>query len=64
MYIQYKYKNFINLPKNNIVNNKKYDQFVKRHKKEYYDTVSVLISEWANGGDLLDLLGKIIKHLL
>jgi hypothetical protein len=52
-------KTFIHLPKNNIVNNKKYDQFVKRHKKkEYYDNVSVLISEWANGGDLLDYIRK------
>ena len=42
-------KPFINLPKDNIVNNKKFDQFVKRYKKgEYYDNVSVLISEWAN----------------
>ena len=55
-------KTFINLPKNNIVNNKKYDQFVKRHKKkEYYDTVSVLISEWANGGDLLDYIRNNFK---
>jgi hypothetical protein len=50
-------KTFVNLPKNNIVNNKKYDQFVKRQKKkEYYDNVSVLISEWANAGDLLDYI--------
>ena len=27
-------KTFVNLPKNNIVNNKKYDQFVKRQKKK------------------------------
>jgi hypothetical protein len=48
-------KPFINLPKDNIVSNKKFDQFVKRYKKsEYYDNVSILISEWANSGDLLD----------
>jgi|SaaInlStandDraft_5_1057022.scaffolds.fasta_scaffold05083_1 serine/threonine protein kinase len=52
-------KTFIHLPKNKLVNNKKFDQFVKKYKKgEYYDNVSVLISEWANGGDLLDY----IKH--
>jgi hypothetical protein len=52
-------KPFISLPKDNIVNNKKYDAFVKRYKKgEYYDNVSVLISEWANSGDLLDYIKK------
>ena len=50
-------KPFINLQKDNIVNNKKYDNFIERYKKsEYYDNVSVLISEWANSGDLLDYI--------
>ena len=50
-------KPFINLPKDNIVNNKKFDTFVKKYKKnEYYDNVSVLISEWANSGDLLEFI--------
>ena len=36
-------KTFVNLPKDNIVKNKKFDQFVKRYKrKEYYNNVSVL----------------------
>ena len=57
-------KPFISLPKDNIVNNKKFDQFVKRYKKgEYYDNVSVLISEWANSGDLLDYIKKNYKEL-
>ena len=57
-------KPFISLPKDNIVNNKKFDQFVKRYKKgEYYDNVSVLISEWANSGDLLDFIKKNYKEL-
>ena len=57
-------KPFINLPKDNIVNNKKFDQFVKRYKKgEYYDNVSVLISEWANAGDLLDYIKANYKTL-
>lgn len=55
-------KPFINLPKNNIVNNKRFDLFVKRYKKgDYYENVSVLISEWANSGDLLDYIKKNYK---
>lgn len=50
---------FVKLTKDKIINNKKYDMFVKRYKKgDYYDKVSVLISEWANNGDLLDYLKK------
>ena len=57
-------KPFLTLSKNNIINNKKYDQFIKRYKKgEYYNNVSVLISEWANGGDLLDYLRNNYKRL-
>jgi hypothetical protein len=57
-------KPFVSLPKDNIVNNKKFDQFVKRYKKgEYYDNVSVLISEWANSGDLLDYVKANYKTL-
>lgn len=48
---------FISLTKNNIITNKKYEQFVERYENdEFYDHVSVLISEWADGGDLLDYL--------
>lgn len=48
-------KPFLNLSDNKIVNNKKYDEFIERYnKKQYYENVSILISEWANGGDLLD----------
>lgn len=50
-------KMFTTLAKNNIIHNKKYDQFIKRYENnEFYDNVSVLISEWADGGDLLDYL--------
>jgi len=57
-------KPFISLPKDNIVNNKKFDTFVKKYKKqEYYDNVSVLISEWANAGDLIDYIKKNYKNL-
>ena len=52
-------KPFLSLSKDNIIDNKRYDQFLKRyHKGEYYSNVSILISEWANGGDLLDYLRK------
>ena len=55
-------KPFLNLPKNNIVNNKRFDMFVKRYKKgDYYENVSVLISEWANAGDLLDYIKNNYK---
>ncbi len=57
-------KPFITLPKDNIVNNKKFDAFIKRYKKgEYYDNVSILISEWANSGDLLDYIKKNYKTM-
>jgi serine/threonine protein kinase len=52
-------KPFLNLTKNGFIssNNKKYEEFLDRYKKgEYYEEVSILISEWANGGDLLDYL--------
>ena len=56
-------KTFVNL-KGDFVDNKKYDQFVKKYKKgEYYDKVSVLVSEWANSGDLLDFLKKNYQSL-
>jgi hypothetical protein len=39
--------------------NEKYDEFIEKYKNgDYYDKVSVLISEWANRGDLLDFLRK------
>lgn len=57
-------KPFIQLAKNKIVENKKYDQFVKRYKQsEYHDEVSILISEWANGGDLLDYIKNHYKTM-
>ena len=57
-------KPFLDLTKNNIVNNKKFEQFVEKYEKgEYYQNVSILVSEWANGGDLLDYLRKNYKTL-
>ena len=57
-------KPFLNLKKDDIVNNKKYDDFLRKYKNgQYYKNVSVLISEWANSGDLLDYIRKNIDHL-
>ena len=55
-------KPFLSLSKNNIIDNKKFDQFLDKYKKnEYYQNVSVLISEWASEGDLLDYIRKHYK---
>jgi serine/threonine protein kinase len=54
-------KPFVNLIKDNVVekDNKKYLEFIERYNKdEYYNQVSILISEWANKGDLLDFIRK------
>jgi len=56
-------KPFVNLVGDKVVakSNRKYNEFVEKYKKnEYYSEVSVLISEWANKGDLLDFIRK--KH--
>ena len=56
-------KPFLNLTKVNIVNNKKFEQFIEKYEKgEYYQNVSILISEWANSGDLLDFIKKKYKE--
>jgi serine/threonine protein kinase len=56
-------KPFLSLSKKDIINNKRYDQFLKKYKKgEYYSNVSVLISEWANAGDFLDYIRKNYKE--
>ena len=57
-------KPFLNLEKNGIVENKKYTNFIKRYENnEFYDYVSILISEWADGEDLLEYLKKNYKKL-
>jgi serine/threonine protein kinase len=55
-------KPFLSLTDDNIVDNKKFDLFIEKYKKgEYYNNVSVLVSEWATGGDLLDYIRKNYK---
>jgi hypothetical protein len=42
--------------------NEKYKEFIERYNNgEYYDDVSILISEWANRGDLNDFIKKNFK---
>ncbi len=56
---------FVNLIDTNCVksDNKKYVEFVEKYKQGgYYDNVSILISEWANRGDLLDFIRKNYKE--
>ena len=55
---------FILLKENNYVNNKRYNSFVDRYKKgELHNIVSILISEWANGGDLLEYFRTKMKNI-
>ena len=57
-------KPFLSLGKNGIVDNKKYSQFIKRYRKgDLHQEVSVLISEWADGGDLLEYIRKNHKSM-
>lgn len=52
---------FIDLIKKNVISedNKKYNEFIEKYEKgEFHDKVSILISEWANRGDLLDFIRK------
>lgn len=51
--------NFINISKIDLDDkkNEMYKSFIDRyHKGEFEDFVSILISEWCNGGDLLDYI--------
>lgn len=57
-------KPFLSLSENHYVNSKKYDEFLKKYKKgNYHSNVSVLISEWANSGDLLEYIRKNYKKM-
>lgn len=59
-------KPFLTLQEDEIVSgdNAKYTDFVKNYKEgAYYETVSVIISEWANRGDMSMFLKKHYKKL-
>jgi len=56
---------FTNLIEDGFIeqSNERYKDFVEKYKKgEYYDKVSILISEWANRGDFLDFLRTNYKR--
>jgi hypothetical protein len=58
-------KPFLDLIKDEVIDeeNKKYLEFLKKYKDgEMHDEVSILISEWANKGDLLDFIKKNYKE--
>jgi serine/threonine protein kinase len=55
---------FITLKANKVISNKKYDVFVDKYNdNELHDTVSVLLSEWANGGDLLEYMRNNLQNM-
>jgi serine/threonine protein kinase len=58
-------KPFVSLNnKRKIIRSKKYDMFIKRFENgDYHNIVSVLMSEWANKGDLLDYIKKHVKNI-
>lgn len=60
-----KINTFVNLINENIIDgeNSKYNSFIRKHNEGlYHDKVSILISEWANRGDLLDFIRKNYKY--
>jgi serine/threonine protein kinase len=55
---------FITLTKTGVIGSKKYEQFVKRYEEgDFYEDVSILISEWADGSDLLEYLRENFTKL-
>lgn len=57
---------FVNLIEENVIgkNNKKYNEFLKNYNAGlYHENVSILISEWANRGDLVDFINKNYKYM-
>jgi hypothetical protein len=57
-------KSFIGLIDDGIISkkNEKYQEFEKKYREnKYHDEVSILISEWANKGDLLDFIRNNYK---
>lgn len=59
-------KPFLSLLEDNVVDedDKKYLSFLTKYKEgEFHDQVSILLSEWANRGDLLDYIRKNYKGI-
>jgi len=54
---------FVKLAKT-YTESKKFDSFLEKyHKNEYFNDVSILISEWANGGELLEYIKDNYKTM-
>lgn len=61
-----KIDHFVNLLEEDYIdkNSKNYNTFIENYKKDkFHNIVSILISEWANKGDLLDFLKSFYKKL-
>lgn len=57
-------KTFVALTKDKYKEKKNYKKFLKKYEKgKFHNQISILISEWANGGDLLDYLRHKSKTL-
>jgi serine/threonine protein kinase len=55
---------FISLKENKYINNKRYDMFINKYNKgELHNIVSILLSEWADGKDLLEYLRNNIEKV-
>lgn len=57
---------FLTLLDDNVVDerDKKYVEFLEKYKEgDFHDEVSILLSEWANRGDLLDYIRKNYKKI-
>lgn len=52
-----KIQTFVELEKQGLIQSKRFSEFIKLyHEDEFHDDVSVIIEEWADGGDLLQYL--------
>jgi hypothetical protein len=59
-----KIQTFIELDKKQYVSSKKFSKFIENYNKgDFHDIVSVIIEEWADGGDLLQYLRTHYKTL-
>jgi hypothetical protein len=57
-------KKFVDMAKAKIIDNERFDKFLKRFDDgDFYPIASVLVGEWADGGDLLDFLKEHYKKL-
>jgi hypothetical protein len=57
-------RKFVEMAKEKIKNNERFDKFIKRcDNNEFYPIASVLVGEWADGGDLLEFLKQHYKKM-